>query len=82
MWSIIWNIEDRIKHDILWFSSEAQALKYAEYYKSLLEVHDAGQHMQSRFGAEKKAMQNLKVSFELMKKKTAQNLPGLNKSRV
>ena len=68
MWSIIWNIEGKVKHDLLWFSTESQAVKYAEYYKSLFEVLDAGQHMQRRFGLDKKAIAHLGISFRLLKK--------------
>lgn len=79
MWSIVWNIENKVKYDVLWFATEAQALKYAQYYKSLLEVHDAGQHMQKRFGNHEDKSESLclKISFRLMKKKSASNISAL-----
>lgn len=71
MWYIVWNIESQVKHDVLGFETEAQALKYAKYYKYLLETYNDGQHMQSRFGvAEKtKAARRIHVSFQLTQKK-------------
>ena len=77
MWSIVWNIENKIKHDVLSFSTEAQALKYAQYYKSLLEIHDSGQHMQKRFGEKESSCKDnrpMSISFRLMNKKTTNSL--------
>jgi|TARA_B100001964_G_scaffold216647_1_gene256078 hypothetical protein len=50
MWYIIWNIENKVKDDIFSFATEKQAQKYAKYYKSLLQMHEKGQHIQKRFG--------------------------------
>lgn len=70
MWYIIWDIENKIKHDVLGFATEAQALKYAKYYKSLLEIYNAGQHMQKRFGIKNKTLEktNMRISFRLLRK--------------
>ena len=71
MWYIVWNIDTKVKHDVVAFETESQALKYAKYYKYLLEIYNDGQHMQSRFGlAESAAKAKLEVSFELTRRKS------------
>ena len=73
MWSIIWKIENKIKHDILAFATEQQASKYAAYYKSLLQVHDRSQHIQKRFGFDTiKEASCVAVDYQIVKKKESE----------
>ena len=70
MWYIVWNIDSSVKEDVLSFDSRQGALKYAYYYKSLLEVYNAGNHMQKRFAESHKdpRKSHLSVSFKIMQK--------------
>ena len=70
MWYIVWNIDSRVKQDILSFDNHSSALKYAAYYKSLLEVYNAGNHMQKRFAESTKdpRKSRISVSFQIMQK--------------
>ena len=66
-------IENKIKHEVLSFSSQKQASKYAAYYKSLLEVHDRSQHIQKRFGFDAiKKTSGIAVDYQIVKKKEPQ----------
>lgn len=73
MWYIIWNIDSQVKHDVLGFDTESQAVKYANYYKSLLEVYHDGKHMQKRFAASHQSQNKdrIRVSFQLTKRKSS-----------
>ena len=71
MWYIVWNIDSSVKQDVLSFETRSGALKYASYYKSLLEVYSAGEHMQKRFGMLRKdssKSSKLHVSYKLMQR--------------
>ena len=68
MWSLIWNINNQIKKDKIFFEKKNQAKDYADYYKQLLEIHCDLNHIQRRFGVIEKSVKfKLKIDYRLVK---------------